>query len=259
MQSDSSPLLHDDEPDPVEVYRPDGNGPFFFTCEHAGRRLPRQLGTLGLSETDRQRHIAWDIGALDVSMALADHFDAPLLHQRYSRLVIDCNRRPEAPDAIVTVSEETEVPGNIGLSEAARRQRVKEIFEPYHRAALDVITARKQDNTPPIHIAMHSFTPVFKGYRRPWDLGILYDRHTELASRMLDYFRRETDLVLGDNEPYGINRDNDFSIPVLGDGCGLVNVELEIRQDLIATPESARHFAGIVAAALSGITLPVQA
>ena len=166
-------LLNEADPPVVTVAHAEGQSPFFLTCDHGGRRLPASLGDLGLAASEFERHIAWDIGASAVSSLLAAALDAYVIHQSYSRLVIDCNRDPDVATSIVAVSELTEIPGNRNLSAAQRRARIEEIFQPYHRRITADLDRRAAAGRPTIFIAMHSFTPVFKGIARPWHVGVL--------------------------------------------------------------------------------------
>lgn len=227
-------LLAGDEPHPVKVLRPDGRSPFFLTCDHGGRLVPRALGDLGLPPQEFERHIAWDIGAASVSRKLSEMLDAPLVEQLYSRLVIDCNRDPAVDSSIPEISELTRIPGNLGLLEAERAARRDEIFVPYHDRIVAELDRRAEAGRETILVAMHSFTPVFKGTARPWHVGVLYNRNATFARIMLELFEAEGDLVVGDNEPYHVSDATDFGIPVHGEKRGIDHVELEIRQDLIA-------------------------
>lgn len=236
MDGRATRLLDVDEPDPAVVQREDGRSPFFLTCDHAGRRLPQALGDLGLSPSEFDRHIAWDIGAGAVSRKLSDMLDACLVEQIYSRLVIDCNRSPSVPSAIPEISELTVIPGNIGLPDDARAMRREEIFDPYHARIQALLDHRAKEDRETILVAMHSFTPVFKGITRPWHVGVLYNNDPSLGRILLELLSKEGDLVVGDNEPYHISDETDYGIPVHGERRGLPHVELEIRQDLIADP-----------------------
>jgi predicted N-formylglutamate amidohydrolase len=227
-------LLDPDEPPPFTVEHADGTSPFFLTADHAGRRLPRRLGDLGVSAAELERHIAWDIGIAGVSRRLADKLDAFLILQTYSRLVIDCNRSPEVPSAFCVMSEVTEIPGNRDLPPAQQQMRIAEIFEPYHRRIVAELDRRRAERRPTVLIAMHSFTPVFKGVARPWHIGVLYNRDPGFAHILRDLLKAEGDLAVGDNEPYFISDESDYGIPVHGERRGIPHVELEIRQDLIA-------------------------
>lgn len=233
-------LLAPDEPHPVEDGRLDGASPLFLTCDHAGRRIPRSLGTLGLPDSELERHIAWDIGIHAVSRLVSDALDASLVAQTYSRLVIDCNRDLSVPSSVCEISEATRVPANIDISPQDRRARQESLFWPYHNRIAAALDDRGAAGRPTMLVAMHSFTPVFKGASRPWHIGVLYNRDRTVADIVLDLLRSEGDLVVGDNEPYFISDETDYGIPVHGERRGIPHVELEIRQDLIADPAGQR-------------------
>jgi predicted N-formylglutamate amidohydrolase len=248
-------LLAEDEPLPFEVAGRDGRSPFVVICDHAGSRLPRALGTLGLSAAELASHVAWDIGAGGVARRLAATLDAFVACQVYSRLVIDCNRPLGAADSIVTLSERTVVVGNQNLTPGAAAARAGELFHPYHDQIRRELDRRKQANRPSVLVAVHSFTPVFLDRARPWHVGVLFNREARLAEALLRLLRAEGDLVVGCNEPYAASAQSDFSIVHHGEDRGLQCVEIEIRQDLIA------HEAGQIAwaarlARLLGVASP---
>lgn len=231
--SPSETLLHPDEPAPVFVERPAGSSPFLLTCDHAGRAVPRRLGRLGLDEREFDRHIAYDVGIAAVSRLLADALDAVLIGQRYSRLVIDCNRPIVAPSSIPPISEATRIPGNEGLDETARQGRVDAIFRPYHDALATELDRRAAAGQRTVLVAMHSFTPCYLGVTRPWQIGTLYGRDRRLAGALRSVLLQDAGLIVGDNEPYAVSDDTDYAIPVYGEGRRLVHTGIEIRQDLI--------------------------
>jgi predicted N-formylglutamate amidohydrolase len=237
-------LLTPADPHPFEILREAAPSAFFLTGDHAGRAIPAALGDLGVPTAEMDRHIAWDIGIAGVTRRLSALLDATAILQTYSRLVIDCNRNPAWPSAMPEVSEYTPIPGNTGLSEAQKQARVAEIFSPYHGrigALLDARAQRALSNAPAqrqtIFVAMHSFTPTFKGESRAMHVGVLYDKDPRLALVMLDLLRREGDLVVGENAPYAITASSDYSVPTHAEGRGLNHLEIEIRQDLIATED----------------------
>ncbi|MFP6728740.1 MAG: N-formylglutamate amidohydrolase [Alphaproteobacteria bacterium] len=233
-------LLAADEPPPFHVERARGASPYLLVCEHASKRLPRKLGTLGLSTIGLERHIAWDIGAAAVARDLSARLDATLISQTYSRLVIDCNRLLEAHDAIPTISEETEIPGNQDLSQDEIDARIREIHQPYQACISDHLDAREA----PILFDIHSFTPVFKGQARPWHIGLLYgEAQRRLADILFGLIAKEDRIVVGDNQPYAVEFDNDYTIPVHGVGRGIVNLEIETRQDLITSEAGQEEWA----------------
>jgi predicted N-formylglutamate amidohydrolase len=227
-------MLEADEPDAVEVVASGASSPFLLTCDHAGRRIPRALGTLGLSAAELDTHIAWDIGAAGLSRKLAAALDAFLILQRYSRLVIDCNRPLDAPSSIATVSERTEVPGNRALSPADAELRARSIFHPYHQRIVAELERRARAAQPTVLVTMHSFTPVFMDDARAWHAGVLYQRDARLARPLLALLGAEPGLLVGDNQPYAVSDATDYAIVEYGERRALLHVEIEVRQDLIA-------------------------
>ena len=159
---------------------------FCSPCDHYGRLIPRALGDLGLPESELTRHIAWDIGIAGVAEELPKHLDAHLIVQRYSRLVIDCNRPPHVAGSIPRISEATTIPGNEGISREAAEMRRAQIFDPYHRRIGEIIDQRGSAGLPTVLVSLHSFTPVYAGIARPWHIGTLYHRDTHLPPLLLN-------------------------------------------------------------------------
>lgn len=247
MPAPSHRLLTPDDPAPMSVLREEGSSPFFLTCEHAGRMIPGQLGDLGISDRERARHIGWDIGAAAVAEQLSRHLGAPLVSQTYSRLVIDCNRALDHPDSIPIVSEHTRIVGNCGLSPAEIAARGDEIYRPFHDTIAQGLDARRTAGLPSILIAVHSFTPVFKGMRRPWHIGLLFNRDSRLAGILASLIGEDQSISVGINEPYAISDSIDFTIPEHGEKRGIPHVEIEIRQDLIESADGQRAWANRLA------------
>jgi predicted N-formylglutamate amidohydrolase len=229
----TSLLLDREDVPPVLELNSAGRSPFLLTCDHYGRAIPRILGDLGLPASEFERHIAWDVGIAGVADALSKHLDAHLIAQRYSRLVIDCNRPPAAPSSIPRISDATVIPGNEGLAGEAIEARREAIFEPYHRRIREVIDRRSRDFVPTVLVSLHSFTPAYAGIARPWHIGTLYHHDTRLPPLLLKLLRAEPDLAVGDNEPYAVSDETDYTIPIHGEARGLMNTGIEIRQDLI--------------------------
>lgn len=242
-ESDTSLLLASDEVPPVLEDNPDSRSPFFFTCDHYGRLIPRALADLGVAESELERHIAWDIGIAGVATLLAKEMGVHLIAQRYSRLVIDCNRPFTSAGSIPLISEATEIPRNGGLTREQIEARQRAIFTPYHARIANALDARKASGLPTVLVALHSFTPVYAGIARPWHIGTLYHRHDRLPHLLRDALRAEGDLVVGDNEPYAVSDDTDYTIPVHAERRGLVNTGIEIRQDLIADASGQQQWA----------------
>jgi predicted N-formylglutamate amidohydrolase len=249
--SDPIPLLDDTDPAPFRVAEGSAGSPYVIAADHAGRAIPRGLGNLGLTQAELDTHIAWDIGIGGVSQHLAAHLEAFYIAQTYSRLVIDCNRPLSAQSSIVLQSEYTAIPGNTHLTPAEAQARAAAIFHPYHDRIETELARRERVGQRTIFVAMHSFTPRFKGFDRPWDCGVLYNRDTRLARPLLDLFRREG-LEVGDNQPYYVSDDTDYAIPRYGEGRGNLCIELELRQDLITSEAQQSRWGDLVARVLRG-------
>lgn len=229
----------------------DGHSPFVLVCDHASNRIPSDYADLGLSAVDRLRHIAWDPGALAVSLRLVDLLDAPLVHSTVSRLVIDCNRTFGAPDLIVSVSETTEIPGNRTVTEADRQRRIERYHTPFH-AEIDTLLNRRADaGHETILVAMHSFTPVYKGVSRPWPIGLIHGIQTDYTRAVFEALERaEPGLDVGWNEPYAALNGVTYTLEHHGDGRGLTSTMIEIRHDEILQPAGVERWAGLLAQCL---------
>jgi predicted N-formylglutamate amidohydrolase len=238
-------LLGPDDPSPVGIENPGASSDFVIFADHAGNAVPRSLTGFGVAQDDLERHIGIDIGILGVCRHLAHRLDASLIHQRYSRLVIDCNRPPAAASSMPRISDGTLIPGNQSLSEGDRQARIEAIFRPYHRAIESTIEARLEAGRPPVIIAMHSFTPRHGDYPapRPWQAGVLFNRDERLSRPMIACLQSEPDLHVGINQPYAITEGGDYAVPVHCEARGLLHVALEIRQDLIADEAGQAHWA----------------
>jgi predicted N-formylglutamate amidohydrolase len=230
----------------LELFNPHGRAPVLILCDHAGRRVPPELEQLGLSDAALARHIGWDIGAAEVTRELARLLDAPALLDHVSRLVIDPNRRPGTPTSIPEISDGCVVPGNQGLSPAARLDRVVRWFLPYHRAVARRIGAFRRAGRIPVVIAIHSFTPRMNGEDRPWQVGVLWRGDRRLAAPALAALEARGDLVIGDNQPYSGLRDFGFTVQFHAQRTRLPHIMFELRQDEIATTADALRHARIL-------------
>lgn len=230
------PLLGPTDPPVFRIERPAGASPVLLTADHAGRAIPQRLGRLNLSDQVLDTHVAWDLGVDGLALALSARLDAFLILHNYSRLVIDANRPPGAPDSIVILSEHTEIAANVGLSAAERRQRQQALFDPYHHRIASELEARSQRAHPTVLVSLHSFTPVYAGVPRPWHVGVLHGRDDRLARRLAQVLEREQGLTVGVNVPYAVSEATDHTVVAHGERRRLAHVELEIRQDLLATP-----------------------
>ncbi len=244
-------LLEPDEADATAVVNPSGRSSFLLIGDHAGRAVPRALGRLELADTELSRHIGWDIGVAELGMRLAGALDAVFIRQVYSRLVIDCNRAPDAVDAVPEISDGTVIPGNAGLDAAARAARVAAVHAPYQSAIAAEIARRTAARQATQLVALHSFTPMMRGMARPWHCGILHDgANDRLARAMLTELRADPSLTVGDNEPYAMDS-IDYTIPRHAFAAGLAYVEIEVRQDLLGAVAGIDEWSARLAAMLS--------
>jgi predicted N-formylglutamate amidohydrolase len=237
---------------PVAIFSQTGTAPVVLVCEHAASFIPPEFVDLGLSPNARQSHIAWDIGALDVSKCLSVMLNAPLVAGQVSRLVYDCNRPLDSPDCIPDRSEVFDVPGNRDLSDADRRARFDTVHRPFH-AALDRVLERQIRGAaiPVLLITIHSFTPVYNGKSRDLDLGYLYHSRDQTAKKAVLVEQDRNRWRAAVNAPYDMNDGVTYTLAKHGDARGLDSVMIEIRNDLIDTPQKAeliaRHLAETLA------------
>jgi predicted N-formylglutamate amidohydrolase len=217
----------------VAVINRAGRGPIVLLCEHASRDIPSAYAGLGLGSNDLARHIAWDIGALGLSVHLSSMLDAPLAHATYSRLLLDLNRTPEAHDSIVVESEGTKVPGNIAMDPEQRELRRQRIYEPFHAEVDALLDHRVSTGLSTAVVSIHSFTPRYHGVDRPWHVGVIARQDRRLAEGLLQALRAETGLCVGDNEPYGPQDGVYHSLSRHGEQRGLAGAMIEVRQDLL--------------------------
>ncbi len=245
-------LLAPTDPSPFSIVNPGGSSPFLFIGDHAGNNIPASLGSLGLGRDELCRHIGWDIGIAALGDLLAVAMDAVFIRQAFSRLVVDCNRHPEAFDAIPPISDNTPVPGNQALTVLDKAARFCAIQEPYQDVIGAEIDRRRRAGQATILIALHSFTPALRrgGCSRPWQIGVLHHLgDTSFALRLLDVLRDAGDLVVGDNKPYKMDG-IDYTVPRHAYATGIRYAELEIRQDLLLETSDQEAWSRLLAAAL---------
>ena len=227
-------LLAPNEPPPFEIVNAQGSADAVLVCDHASNRIPRKLASLGLTPDQLLQHIAWDPGAADVARRLATRIDAPLILGGYSRLVIDLNRPLASPESIPEQSAGVPVSGNCGLTPQARAGRVAALFEPYHQAIERLLERRA--GQPTLLFSIHSFTPVLGDERRPWPISVAYGRDRRLADLLRPALELRGDLLVGNNQPYGVDDEHDYTLPTHGEGRGIPHAMIEIRQDGLSTP-----------------------
>jgi predicted N-formylglutamate amidohydrolase len=216
---------------------------WLFVCDHASNSIPRDSDSLGLSPQALQDHIAWDIGAARIARGLALRFGAPLIESGYSRLLIDCNRYPDAADSIVTVTDRRVVRGNQDISPAQRLERRSAYFRPYHLAIDAALCEAERRGHTPVFISVHTCTASLNGLSRPWDVGISWSRDERVARPVLERLAGMQGVTVGDNQPYALEIGKDFTTPEHAMLRGLAHLQLEVRQDLLRTAEAADWWA----------------
>jgi predicted N-formylglutamate amidohydrolase len=231
------PLLGPDDPPPFELVNAGGAAPVLVLCDHASRAVPRALDGLGLGDADRARHIAWDNGAADLARDLARRLDAPLALAGYSRLVIDCNRALDDPTSIPLISETTVVPRNRSIAQEEARARAEACFHPYHRCIVDLLDRFAARGVVPAILSIHSFTPVYKGVARPWQVGILWNRDPRIPLPLIEALGRIDGVVVGDNLPYSGRDEYGYTTETHAAARGLPHALIELRDDLVRSAE----------------------
>ena len=234
---------------PVELVDGKDDAPALFICDHASNALPNIYGSLGLPPEQFARHIAWDIGAADVTRALATLFEAPAVLSRFSRLLIDPNRGADDPTLVMRISDGALIPANAPIDDKEIARRTDLYWRPYRDAIAAQLDRMSAQLTPPAIVSIHSFTPVWRGTSRPWQIGLLWDGDPRLAQALMSELETQPDLTIGDNEPYDGALEGD-TLYDLGTLRGLPHILIEIRQDLIATPAGAQAWADRIARAL---------
>jgi predicted N-formylglutamate amidohydrolase len=247
-----APPLAPDESPPFEIVNAEGRNPVLLVCDHATRFLPRAYGTLGLSEAELSRHIAWDIGAAEVTRGLSARLDAPAVLSRFSRLVIDPNRAYDDPTLIPQLSDGVVIPANRDLPPGAAQARIEAFHKPYHDAIDRVLDRLGARGPAPAMISMHSFTPVIKGVERPWHVGILWNQDPRLPVPLMAALRAKG-LVVGDNEPYSGRDCHGHTLHARAEPRGLANALIEVRQDLIDTHHGAAEWTARLAGVLATV------
>jgi predicted N-formylglutamate amidohydrolase len=219
---------------PYRLVNEAGQAHMVIICDHASNRVPAGYGDLGLPAAAFERHIAWDIGAAGISEILAQRFNAPAILSTVTRLLIDCNRQFEDPGLTPAVSDGTEIPANRDLSDEERAKRWRLYHQPYHAAIAQAIDRQLASGRQPIVLSIHSMTPTMRGTARPWQITVCWDNDQRLSTPMLAALRACAGIVVGDNEPYNLDPNEDYSVPVHAVRRGLKHLLIEFRQDEVA-------------------------
>lgn len=197
-----------------------------LVCEHASSHIPDRFDGLGLSAEHRLSHVVWDPGAVAVAKHMSSKLDAGLVFSTVSRLVYDCNRPPEAPDAMPVKCEYIDIPGNVDLSDAEKDDRVRSYYTPFYNLLTDTIA---ENPGTPVIVTIHSFAPVYMGRNRDVEVGIVHDADHRLADQMLKLASQHTTMVVLRNDPYGPEDGVTHTLKVHGIQNRLLNLMLEIR------------------------------
>lgn len=241
-----SPLLGPEYSPPFEVLNPTGRASAVLVCDHASNAIPQSLNNLGLGPAELAQHIAWDVGAAEITRLLSKRFDAPAVLSGFSRLLIDHNRAPGDPQSIQEVSDGIVIPGNQNLSDAEAEWRLETFFWPYHHVITNTLAHLWRHGRAPALISIHSFTPQLNGGPpRPWHIGILWNRDPRMAGPIMERLKTYPDICVGDNEPYS-GREVGYTMETHAGAAGLPHVEFEFRHDLISDREGCERW-GMIA------------
>ena len=223
-----------------------GTGDIILVCDHARNDVPPDLGDLGVPSADMQRHIAFDVGARAVTLAMARTLGAPAVLSTFSRLVIDPNRGEFDPTLIMRLYDGTIIDGNRNVGEAERARRIAAYHRPYRQALGQAIDTRLDDGGAPVLVSIHSFAPQLRGHLpRPWHLGLLWAHDDRLFRPLMAGLHRHADLVIGDNQPYSGSLPGD-TMWVFGIQRGLPHILIEVRNDLIADEDGQERWADLL-------------
>lgn len=237
---------------PFKITGKDRPGRWLITCDHASNAVPDWVagGALGIGAADMARHIAYDLGAAGLARALGEALDSPVIESCFSRLVIDANRGEDDPTLLMRLYDGTIIPANRHAGERELQERLDRLYHPYHAAYAD-LAARRADT---VILAIHSFTPCLRGRApRPWHVGVLYSHlDPRLSLPLIERLRQESDLCIGDNEPYAGHLPGD-AIDRHALQRGRHNTLIELRNDLIGTESAQAAWAARLAPMLSQV------
>lgn len=237
--------------DAVTISNPEGNGRFVLVCEHASNFIPEEYKNLGLKVKERDSHIAWDPGALAVAKGLSRELDSPLVATRISRLLYDCNRPPTVKAAIPERSEIYDIKGNLNLSKDEQESRAEKFYFPFRNAISECLGSHTRRTGASILVTIHTFTPVFHGRKRLLHMGVLHDSDSRMADGILSSLGQIPSLTVKRNQPYGPRDGVTHTLKEHGTKRGIANVMIEIRNDLVETPEQQSEMISNLVAAIT--------
>ncbi len=256
-QQTHAPTIPSESTESYRVLPGAADAGLIILCDHANNAFPPGYGTLGLPPEQLVRHIAYDIGAAELTRRLSRTLGAPAVMTHYSRLLIDPNRGPDDPTLIMRISDGAVVPGNRVLTDEEREKRRVHYYDPYHAAIDRTIDACLATGRAPMLFSVHSFTHNWRGKIRPWHAAILWDEDPRLAVPLMKALRAEGDILVGDNEPYTGRLKGDC-LWRHGTMRGLAHCIVEVRQDLIGEEHGQAAWADRLARSLSGLLADPQ-
>ena len=242
---------------PVELVRGALDGGVLFLCDHASNAIPDEYCSLGLPPAELERHIAYDIGAADATKRLAALFGAPAVLTAYSRLLIDANRGADDPTLVMRISDDAVIPGNAYVQAEEIERRRALYWKPYRETVAGLLDAMIGTGSIPAIVSLHSFTPIWKGQARPWQIAVLWDSDPRLPIPLIAALR-ELGLLVGDNEPYDGALAGD-TLDAHANARGLANLLIEFRQDLVADSAAAEFWANRLAGPLRTVLADAKA
>ncbi len=229
-----------------EILNPEARTGLIILCDHASNFVPEGFDNLGLSDDIFTQHVAYDLGAEAVTRKMCELMGGAAVLAPVSRLLIDCNREPDSDTLVPRVSDGIMVPANQDLPASAIEARKRDYYTPFHEACSDLVEAHLDEGIVPLVVGMHSFTPEMGGEKRPWHAGFLWNKDPRLAQALIGLMERETDLVVGDNQPY-TGRHLYYTMQRHGADHGLPQTTIEIRQDLLGKASMVDEWAALMA------------
>jgi predicted N-formylglutamate amidohydrolase len=247
------PLIGPEDPPPYSIYNAQGSAPILLVCDHASRQFPAAMHQLGLADWVLDQHVACDIGAGMVTRHLADRLNAPAVLAGYSRLIVDLNRQLHHESAFARISDGIAIPGNQDIGEQERVQRIQSFFNPYHDAITGQLNLFEKRSIVPAFLSIHSCTPVFNNVVRHCQIGVMWDQDPRIPVPLIAKLNEVPDLEVGDNEPYSGRHPDDYTIDFHAERTGLPSVGIEVRQDLVSTPQGVARWADVLGEAFESV------
>lgn len=235
-------VLHSHEVhEAYERARGQRTAPLFLTCEHASQRLPTGYEWMGSDERLVGTHWAYDLGARELTLELAQALSASAVLTRFSRLLVDPNRAEGHPELFRQQAEGQPVLLNRALTPTEQQQRIVAYYRPYHAAVDETLMAAAA----PTLLSIHTFTPVYEGRVRNVELGVLFDRDERAAESLLDSLRKQYPAVAA-NEPWSGKVGLIYAAEHHAHKHGRFALELEVRQDLAQHPAFRAQLIGVL-------------